>query len=234
MRLPAPPSTVQTVPPVRQSRGGRVLSGSQGRPAGGGVDRHGEGIQDVAPEEPIQLPERGIVDDQGERADRGARHVQGLHRDLDGHRASGHTEEPDREVHALGRRLGLGTHPIQIWRPQDEFVEQSSDDIWRAVCTAVRTALDLSGLGPEAIAGIGFDATCSLVLLDADFEHSTRVIDRLVSRIENYEFPTALRIAVGAACYPTHAVDATSLKRQAMSRPLVNWRGGHQISADHH
>jgi hypothetical protein len=72
----------------------------------------------------------------------------------------------------------------------------------------------------------------ALVLLDADFEHSTRVIDRLVSRIENYEFPTVLRIAVGAACYPTHAVDADSLKRQAMARPLVNWRGGHQISAD--
>jgi GGDEF domain-containing protein len=68
--------------------------------------------------------------------------------------------------------------------------------------------------------------TLALVLLDADFEHSTRVIDRLVSRIENYEFPNALRIAVGAACYPTHAVDAETLKRQAMSRPIVNWRGG--------
>ncbi|MBS1817942.1 MAG: hypothetical protein JSU08_08440 [Acidobacteria bacterium] len=66
----------------------------------------------------------------------------------------------------------------------------------------------------------------SLVLLDADFEHSTRVIDRLVSRIDNYEFPTALRIAMGAACYPTHAVDAESLKRQAVTRPIVNWRGG--------
>src|SRR5688572_14345277 len=74
--------------------------------------------------------------------------------------------------------------------------------------------------------------TLALVLLDADFEHSTRVIDRLVSRIENYEFPTTLRIAVGAACYPTHAVDAESLKRQAMSRPIVNWRGGVRSSAD--
>ena len=68
--------------------------------------------------------------------------------------------------------------------------------------------------------------TVSIVLLDADFEHSTRVIDRLIARIENYEFPTALRIAVGAACYPTHAVDADSLKRQAMSRPIAQWRGG--------
>ena len=68
--------------------------------------------------------------------------------------------------------------------------------------------------------------TLALVLLDADFEHSERVINRLVSRIENYEFPTQMRIAVGAACYPTHAVDADSLKRQALSRPIVNWRGG--------
>ena len=68
--------------------------------------------------------------------------------------------------------------------------------------------------------------TLALVLLDADFEHSTHVIERLISRIENYKFPTALRIAVGAACYPTHAVDAESLKHQAMSRSVVNWRGG--------
>jgi hypothetical protein len=71
----------------------------------------------------------------------------------------------------------------------------------------------------------------TLVLLDADFEHSSGVIERLVSRIGNYEFPTALRIAVGAACYPTHAVDADSLKRQALAHPIVNWRGGVRTSA---
>ena len=74
--------------------------------------------------------------------------------------------------------------------------------------------------------------TLALVLLDADFEHSERVIHRLIARIENYEFQTALRIAVGAACYPTHAVDAESLKRQALARPIVNWRGSLHSSAD--
>ena len=74
--------------------------------------------------------------------------------------------------------------------------------------------------------------TLALVLLDADFEHSTRVIERVVSRIENYEFPSVLRIAVGAACYPTHAVDADSLKHQAVTRPIVSWRGGLRSSAD--
>ena len=74
--------------------------------------------------------------------------------------------------------------------------------------------------------------TLALVLLDTDFDHSSRVIDRVVSRIENYEFQTSLRIAVGAACYPTHAVDADSLKRQAISRPLVNWRSAARSSSD--
>jgi len=69
-------------------------------------------------------------------------------------------------------------------------------------------------------------STLALVLLDADIENSTKVIDRLIQRIDHYDFPTALRISVGAACYPTHAVDAASLKEQAVSRPVVSWRGG--------
>src|SRR6478672_5637012 len=65
-----------------------------------------------------------------------------------------------------GQRLGLGTHAIQTWRPQDDFVEQSSEDIWAAVGAAVRKALAQSGVPAEGVRGIGFDATCSLVLLD--------------------------------------------------------------------
>jgi hypothetical protein len=74
--------------------------------------------------------------------------------------------------------------------------------------------------------------TLAIVLLDSDFDSSTRVIDRVVSRIENYEFANAVRIAVGAACYPTHAVDAESLTKQALSRPVVRWRGGVHSNAD--
>jgi hypothetical protein len=73
------------------------------------------------------------------------------------------------------------------------------------------------------------NGTLALVLLDADLDSSTRVIDRLVARIDNYDFPSPLRISVGAACYPTHAVDADSLKRQAVSRPVVSWRGGSNL-----
>ena len=70
------------------------------------------------------------------------------------------------------------------------------------------------------------NGTLSLVLLDADFDNSTKVIDRVVQRIDDYDFPTPLRISLGAACYPTHAIDAESLKQQALSRPVVSWRRG--------
>ena len=80
--------------------------------------------------------------------------------------------------------------------------------------------------------GLTEKGVLSLVLIDADFEHSTHVVERLVSRIDSYEFPTPLRIAVGAACYPTHAVDADSLKQQAIAHPIINWRGGVRPSAD--
>ena len=72
----------------------------------------------------------------------------------------------------------------------------------------------------------------ALLLIDADYEHSTRVVDRLVGRIDSHEFPTPLHIAIGAACYPTHAVDASSLRRQARARPIVNWRSGPEARAE--
>jgi FGGY-family pentulose kinase len=67
-----------------------------------------------------------------------------------------------------GRRLGSASEPIQMWRPQEDFVEQSSEDIWAAAGRAVRAALKEAGASPEVVRGIGFDATCSLVALDVD------------------------------------------------------------------
>jgi FGGY-family pentulose kinase len=64
-----------------------------------------------------------------------------------------------------GRRLGYGSHAIRMWRPVPEHVEQSGDDIWDAVCAAVRQAIPQTA--PVSVVGIGFDATCSLVARDA-------------------------------------------------------------------
>lgn len=69
---------------------------------------------------------------------------------------------------ASGALLGMGTHPIRIFRPAEDFVEHSSDDVWRACGVAVRAALAAAAVDASRVAGIGFDATCSLVVLDAN------------------------------------------------------------------
>lgn len=66
-----------------------------------------------------------------------------------------------------GRLAGSASFPIRMWRPAPDHVEQSADDIWRACARAVRAALAQAGLKGGAIKGIGFDATCSLVAVDA-------------------------------------------------------------------
>src|SRR5436309_1334884 len=67
-----------------------------------------------------------------------------------------------------GKMHGMASHPIRIWKPEEDFVEQSSEDIWRACGIATRAALTQAGIAGEAIRGVGFDATCSLVALDAN------------------------------------------------------------------
>lgn len=64
-----------------------------------------------------------------------------------------------------GRLLATAKRDIALWQDGPDIAEQSSDDIWRACCASVREALAAAGLAPASIAGIGFDATCSLVVL---------------------------------------------------------------------
>lgn len=40
--------------------------------------------------------------------------------------------------------------------------EQSSAQIWQAVCECVREAVAQAGIPKESVKGIGFDGTCSL------------------------------------------------------------------------
>ena len=67
-----------------------------------------------------------------------------------------------------GQRAGMGVHPIKIFRPAEDFVEHSSGDIWHSTGLAVRAALEEAGAKPTDVAGIGYDATCSLVAIDAE------------------------------------------------------------------
>jgi len=65
-----------------------------------------------------------------------------------------------------GTLLGRAEHPIAMHRPKPDHAEHDSRDIWAAVCVAVRGAREKAGVAAAEIAGISFDATCSLVVLD--------------------------------------------------------------------
>ena len=69
---------------------------------------------------------------------------------------------------ADGRLLASAQRAIAIWREPGEIVEHSSRNIWDAVTAAVRAAVGQAGVAPGDVAGLSFDATCSLVVLDAE------------------------------------------------------------------
>lgn len=67
-----------------------------------------------------------------------------------------------------GELISQASQDIQIWKPKPDFVQQSSENIWQAICHSVKQAMAESNLEPEEVVGIGFDATCSLVVLGED------------------------------------------------------------------
>lgn len=64
-----------------------------------------------------------------------------------------------------GRMVASAKHDITVFHESGAIVEQSSGEIWNAVCRSVKDALAQANVQPAQIAGIGFDATCSLVVL---------------------------------------------------------------------
>ena len=69
-----------------------------------------------------------------------------------------------------GALLATAKHDIKMHHPHTGWAEQSTVDIWQAVCHAVRQTLTAAALPGDAVTAIGFDATCSLALADSDFQ----------------------------------------------------------------
>lgn len=72
-----------------------------------------------------------------------------------------------------GRLLATAKQAIKLWHEPGDIVEQSSEDIWQACAAAIKAAMAEARLKPADIAGIGVDATCSLVVLGEDSQPLT-------------------------------------------------------------
>nr|XP_028688998.1 FGGY carbohydrate kinase domain-containing protein isoform X2 [Macaca mulatta] len=70
-------------------------------------------------------------------------------------------------VDQSGVLLAFADQPIKKWEPQFNHHEQSSEDIWAACCVVTKKVVQ--GIDLNQIRGLGFDATCSLVVLDKQF-----------------------------------------------------------------
>src|SRR3569832_440035 len=71
-------------------------------------------------------------------------------------------------VSATGALLARAEHPIDIRRADANHAEHDSEQIWQAIGLAVKSAMNLAKAKPQDVAGISFDATCSLVVRDRD------------------------------------------------------------------
>nr|CAI5822762.1 unnamed protein product [Callosobruchus analis] len=67
-------------------------------------------------------------------------------------------------VSKQGRIQATAVRSTKTWNDRPDFYEQSTEDIWNAVIECVKTVT--KNVNPNAIKGIGFDATCSLACFD--------------------------------------------------------------------
>lgn len=68
----------------------------------------------------------------------------------------------------VGSSLMLAQHEIEIPREEliPDHITQSSTFIWEAICTCIKEVISKASICAENICAIGFDATCSLVMID--------------------------------------------------------------------
>ncbi|KAJ5096245.1 hypothetical protein NUU61_005601 [Penicillium alfredii] len=78
-------------------------------------------------------------------------------------------------IDVKGDIVGLASENIGLWQPEQGYYEQSTSDIWRCICAAVKRAISQHNISPETVRGIGFDATCSLAVFANDTDEPVSV-----------------------------------------------------------
>ncbi|KAG8754441.1 hypothetical protein FRC14_005077 [Serendipita sp. 396] len=73
-------------------------------------------------------------------------------------------------VTSSGQVIASHSHATRTWRSASDsrIFEQSTTDIFSAICKCIHAVLSRSGVTKEDVKGIGFDATCSLAVVEMD------------------------------------------------------------------
>lgn len=88
-------------------------------------------------------------------------------------------------VDTNGIILGLSERAITRHELKRNHITQSSTEIWKAICYCVKNCLRESGVDPNDVFGIGFDATCSLVAISESTDQPVGVGPDFNDNLEN-------------------------------------------------
>ncbi|EDW93332.1 FGGY carbohydrate kinase domain-containing protein [Drosophila yakuba] len=114
-----------------------------------------------------------------------------------------------------GRVLEQAVQTIQTWNPEPGYYNQSSDNIWQSICQVVKKVI--GGVDKSKVKGIGFDATCSLVVLGPQGSPLT------VSKSGDAEQNIIL--------WMDHRAEQETQEINAFKNPLLKYVGG-QVSLE--
>ncbi|CAF9923939.1 MAG: hypothetical protein HETSPECPRED_005465 [Heterodermia speciosa] len=78
-------------------------------------------------------------------------------------------------INSKGDIVGLASENIGLWQPEQGYYEQSTNDIWRCICSSVQRILNQHNIDPSTIRGLAFDATCSLAVFSHDTDEPVSV-----------------------------------------------------------
>lgn len=69
-------------------------------------------------------------------------------------------------IDSTGHIMAIAHSPIKREELIKDHITQSSNEIWEKICYCVKTVIEESKVDNLSVKGIGFDATCSLVVVD--------------------------------------------------------------------
>ncbi|EDO15042.1 hypothetical protein Kpol_392p9 [Vanderwaltozyma polyspora DSM 70294] len=78
-------------------------------------------------------------------------------------------------INDKGEILSLRSKDITKEELKPNYITQSSREIWQCICECVNYVLQESQIIPSSVLGIGFDATCSLVVIDKETQQEVGV-----------------------------------------------------------